>query len=474
MSRVKIVATIGPRTEEPDVLRQLRSAGMDIARLNGAHADLEWHERTIANLRGTVPDVPILLDLPGRKVRTERLDRELVFAAQDTVVFTTDRRTASSGRVRVNYPRLHVDVRVGDSLLVDDGTIRFTVTDIQDRDLACRAENAGSLRDPKGVQVPGRSLRTEFLSDRDRQLIGFAVERDVDFIGVSFVETRADVESVRELVGGRAPAIVSKIESQEALDNLEELIGTSDALMIDRGDLSVETAMESIALHQKRILAEARKAACPVIVATEILHSMIHSPTPTKAEIGDITSMVLDQAAALMLSGETAVGDYAVDAVSVMRRVADVASDYLQTSLAQGKDSVADSVPQAMGDAIGLICHTLSVTKIVAITISGYAAQMVAARMPSQPILAVTNDARAARRFNLMAGTTGVYVDVPFSRTSMEHIPSCLEVLWRRGELLDEDLILVTAVGYPKSGNRMNLIETHKVADLVDSLGWVR
>jgi pyruvate kinase len=197
---------------------------------------------------------------------------------------------------------------------------------------------------------------------------------------------------------------------------------------------------------------------------------MIEHPLPSKAEICDITNAVLDGASALMLSGETAIGKFPTEAVSFMRRVADSARAHLQTSLDGESNSL--TVSEAVGEAIAGICRRLSVTKIVAITVSGYAAKMIAAQGPRQPILAVSNSQKTARSFNLLPGTRGLYVDVLFSRTNMDHIPRCLEELWRSGELVDDDLILVTAVGYPKSGNRMNLIQTHKVADLRESLGW--
>ena len=209
----------------------------------------------------------------------------------------------------------------------------------------------------------------------------------------------------------------------------------------------------------------------PVIVATEMLHSMIENPVPTKAEVSDISNAVLDGAAALMLSAETAIGSHPIEAVATMHRVAHTVSDFVQSSLDQ-EDGV--SVPEAMGEAIALLCRRLPVTKIAAITISGYAARMVAAYRPRQPILAVTNDRTAARSMNLLFGTEGVYVDILYSRTSTDHIASCLEELWRRNMLVDEDVVLVTSVGYPKSGNRMNLIQTHLVSDLRDSLGWTR
>jgi len=205
-----------------------------------------------------------------------------------------------------------------------------------------------------------------------------------------------------------------------------------------------------------------------------MLHSMIDSPVPTKAEISDITNAVLEGASALMLSGETAVGKHPIEAVSLMRRVADVASEHLEET-GQGECGItADSIPQAMADAVALMCRRLPITKIVVITISGFAGRMLAATMPRQPILAVSNDAQAARGFNLFLGTRGIHVDVPFSRTSLDHVPRILGELWRRGELVAEDLILVTTVGYPNSGNRMNLIETHRVSDLCENLGWSR
>lgn len=472
MNSVKIVATIGPATNNSDVLSAMDQAGMDVARLNGSHGDLEWHTHAIGLLRDTLPDTPILFDLPGRKIRTQKLEKPLSFAAHDSVVFTTDVRDGGFPRIAIDHPTLHSALQAGDTLLIDDGNLRFTVLEITGRRLTCRAENAGVLEDAKGVATPRVNVREEFLSERNLDLVRFAIESGVDFIGLSFVETAAEIKAVREMVGRKGPRLVSKIETQGALDNLADILELSDALMIDRGDLSAEVDLASIALLQKRIVSEARRVARPVIIATEFLQSMVHSPVPTKAEVSDISHGVLDHATALMLSDETARGEFPVEAVKTMRRVADVASEHLQASLDLENQLETDQVPQVMGEAIALICRRLSVTKIVAVTISGFAARMVSAKMPRQPILAVTNDVKAARQFNLLPGTKGIHIDLPFPRTSMEHIPACLEHLWRRGELSEEDLILVTTVGYPKSGNRMNFIETHKVSDLKETLKW--
>jgi pyruvate kinase len=241
--------------------------------------------------------------------------------------------------------------------------------------------------------------------------------------------------------------------------------------MIDRGDLSVETNIHEVALLQKRVLLAANAVFVPVIVATEILQSMITNPIPTKAEVSDITNAVIDRASALMLSAETAIGEHPVESVELMGKVANSTIAQMHTN-GVGVGVVDSSIPEAIGEAIGVICRRINVSKIVAVTQGGFAARMTAAQMPKQPIIAVTNRTETARRVNLFPGTEGVQVDVVFSRSNMDHVPACLYQLWKMGKIENDDLILVTALGYPKSGNRMNMIETHLVADLRDALGW--
>ena len=472
MSQVKIVATIGPKTDNVDALAALREAGMDMARLNGSYADTGWHKRAIEIIRREDSNIPVLLDLPGRKIRIFNLDHEFAIALGQQVTFSPHKSDPALMKVAVNHTDLYRDVHVGDNIVMDDGSLSLTVEEIIGQEVVCQTNQAGTIRNGQGIHLPSLNSRIPFLSQRDREMINFAASQDVDFVGISFVDTASDVAAVRELIGDRGPRIVSKIETRLALENLSELIEVSDALMIDRGDLSVDTQPETIALLQKHILAEAGQAACPVIVATEILQSMVTNPSATKAEISDITNSVLDGATALMLSAETTVGDFPIDAVSTMRSVADVVAESMRGSANSDSRHRDENISLAIGDAIASICRHLEITKIVAVTMSGYAARVVAAMMPRQPILAVSNDPNAARSFNLLRGTKGVHVDIPFSRTNLDHIHRCLEELWRRGELEDEDLVLVTAVSYPKTGNRMNLIETHQVADLRDNFGW--
>jgi len=412
------------------------------------------------------------LDLPGSKIRIGIMPAELTLSAGDLVTLSTEPLLGRLDQIHVTYADLHRQIFVGDVIVADDSVTRFTVLDIVGRDINCRADTTGKLRQGLGLHIPGSNLQTDSVSERDRQLIEFACRQDIDFVGVSFVESTGMVEAVREVIGDHKVGVISKVESQRPLELIAELAYVSDALMIDRGDLSLETQFERISLIQKRILSEARQVACPVIVATELLASMVHKSAPSRAEVSDITNAVLDGANALMLSEETAIGEFPVEAVTAMRHVADAAWEHMQDEANHTPNQTIDNIPEAIGDAIALICRRLDITKIVAVTLTGYAARVVASMIPSQPILAVTNDPTTARGFNLLRGTTGACIDFSFSSTSMEHIPRCLEELWRRGELVDQDLILVTAVSYPRSGNRMNLIETHRVSDLRESLGW--
>lgn len=474
-TRTKIVATIGPATRDPALLRGLLEAGMGVARLNLSHADLDWHAEAIRLVREVAPDVPLLLDLPGRKIRTAQLAHEPAFRRGEIITLTTDPTHDGTEKVPVSYDHLHEDLAAGDVILADDGTLRFTVVGVVGLDIRCRAESDGRLRSRKGINVPHVRLRTRLLGEREMRMIRFAEEHDADYVGVSFVESAAHVEAVRAVLRDPGPRIVAKVENQRGLERVEEVAAAADAIMIDRGDLSVETSLENLAVMQKRIVAVARRHGKPVIVATEMLHSMIAGPFPTKAEVTDIANAVFDGASATMLSGETAAGANPREAVEVMRRVIQSAEMHLHPA---GDPTAAESptstIPEAMGAAIGLLCRRLPVTKIVTVTKGGFSARMVSAQRPSQPILAVTNDARVARSFNLLPGTRGVAVDVEFSRRSTDHIAACLQALWRRGDLAETDLVLVTSVSYPGPGNRMNLLETHRVADLAKALGWRR
>ena len=301
------------------MLLALREAGMSVARLNGSHSDLEWHRETIAEIRETVPGVPILLDIPGRKIRTIQLKHEPKFECDDRLILTTDTQHDGAKKVPVNYANLHNNLKEGDTIFADDGTLRFTVEKVEGNDIHVNAETAGCLRSRKGINVPYVQLDMPQVTPRDEEMIAFAKDTGVDFIGLSFVESAEHVEAIRNMIGDTSPRIIAKVENQGGIDKMEEISEVADAIMIDRGDLSVETNLRSVAILQKKIIRAARQYSRPVIVATEMLHTMMHNPYPTKAEVSDITNAVLDGCAAIMLSGETAIGDFPLETVQVMR-----------------------------------------------------------------------------------------------------------------------------------------------------------
>jgi pyruvate kinase len=397
--KTKIVATIGPATDNPASLLALRRAGMNIARLNGSHSDLEWHARTIRLIHDTVPEVAILLDIPGRKIRTLQLAHEPAFAAGDRIILTTDPAHDGREKVPVSYARLHEDLAVGSIILADDGTLRFVVEAIEGRDIVCRADGGGQLRSRKGINVPQVKLQGPAVTARDEAMIAFAREHGVDFVGISFVDSAEHVRQIREKIGGRSPGIVAKVENASGVAHLEEIVQAADAIMVDRGDLSVETRLEDLALFQKQIIVAATRHAKPVIIATEMLHTMISNRFPTKAEVSDITNAVLDGASATMLSGETAVGAFPEECVAVMRRIATAAEEYLERNRdARREGGEVDTVPEATGKAVGFLCRTLPVTKIVSITKTGFAARVVSLQRLPQPIIAVSMGTRPSKK----------------------------------------------------------------------------
>lgn len=471
MRYTKIVATIGPVSNTPEMLLKLSSAGMDVARLNGSHNNLEWHEETIALIREVLPNTPILMDIPGRKIRTVQLAVEPSFGVGDIVVLTTDLSHDGSQKVPVNYPHLHEELQEGATVRADDGTLEFTVVKVEGQDIHCAANTAGKLRSRKGINVPDVDLKTPMITDRDHEMMAFLTRNKVDYVGISFVESGDHVKAVKNLRTEEWPRIVSKIENRPGMENMETIIAETDAVMIDRGDLSVETNLQTLAVAQKQIIQCATEACKPVIVATEMLHTMIDNPFPTKAEVSDISNSVFDGCAATMLSGETAIGKYPEEAVRLMSEVSEVAAEHMKSEV---REDTSDDIEthRVFGEAVALMCKNLPITKIVAVTRLGFAARVISSQNISQPIIAVSDEIEAARSFNLFPGVKGVHLDVAFSKKSSDHIPECLHRLWQAGDLVDDDVILVLALTYPRSGNRMNHMQMHKISDLAQTLQW--
>lgn len=472
MKKTKIVATIGPNTAKPDILKKMYTAGMSVARLNGSHSSLDWHKNTIELIKKTIPDCPILLDIPGKKIRTGKLTNQPTFKKNDFIIITTAEGFRGEKKVSITNNKLHNYLSEGDIVYADDGTLKFSVAKVIGKDIYLKALSSGTLKSSKGINVPHVKIKGKLVTDRDKNMIKFSIINKVDFIGISFVESSKHLKLIKNLIGKNTPKVVAKIENQIGLDNMDEIINEADVIMIDRGDLSTETNIETLGVNQKKIIKKATSLAKPVIVATEMLDNMVVNSYPTKAEVLDISNSVLDGASATMLSGETAVGKYPIEAIKVMSKISSVTlKDKFEYEYLNLRDKQHSEII-GMANAIKSLCNNLPIKKIVAVTISGFAARVISSFMPYQPILAVSNNRELARSFNILLGTTGIYYNTKFYKNSLEHIPKCLNHLWKKKYITKEDMILVIALGYPGSGRRMNIIQTHYVKDLAKNFSW--
>ena len=465
MEKNKIVATIGPATNSPNMLKKMFAAGMSIARLNGSHNTLDWHRNTIKLIKKTLPDCPILLDIPGKKIRTAKLTIEPIFKKNDILILTTELGFDGKKKISLTNNKLHLFLKKNDLLYADDGTLKFRVIKIIGKDIYIKAYASGKLKSAKGINVPHVNITGNLITKRDKKMLQFAEKNKVDFVGLSFIESGEHLKKIRKLIKAEIPKLVAKIENQKGLDNKEDIIDNSDCIMIDRGDLSTETNLELLPQNQKNIIKSCIKHSKPVIVATEMLDNMIQNPCPTKAEVLDIYNSINDGATATMLSGETAVGQYPVDSIKVMKTISENA---LNTSSRLEKKLEENGTAEAIKN----LCDFLPITKLVAITVSGFAARIVSSKKIKQPILALTNRENLARSFNIYSGTKGIYFKTRFYKNSLEHIPRCLKYLWKINEINKKDMILVVALGYPAKGRRMNFLQTHYVKDLIKVFNW--
>ena len=415
--RVKIVATLGPASGSPEVIADLLDAGADVFRLNFSHGNPDTHRATHGILRDleakTGRPIGILVDLQGPKLRlgtfaggAARLEENARFRLD------LSDEPGDEKRAPLPHPKVFAAIERGTDLLIDDGRIRLTVEESGDSYAETTVVTGGELSDRKGINLPNAILPLSALTEKDRTDLAFALELGVDWIGLSFVQRPDDIREARELIGARA-AVLSKIEKPAAITELDEIIALSDAIMVARGDLGVELPVEEGPGLQKRIIRAAREAGKPVVVATQMLESMVQSPAPTRAEVSDVATAVYDGADAVMLSAESATGDYPVASVAMMDRIArQVEQDPLYETLI---DAVPVAPEATTADAISAaarqVAETLDVAAIVTFTTSGSTALRAGRNRPRVPILALTPNFTTARRLMLAWGLRCVHTE---------------------------------------------------------------
>ncbi|MDR1874057.1 MAG: pyruvate kinase [Synergistaceae bacterium] len=469
---VKIVCTIGPASDNYAILRSMAEAGMNVARFNFSHGDYEGHGQKLDLIRRIERDlgvpIPALLDTKGPEIRTGDMENgAILLKGGDTVVLTTSPCLGTPGRVHINYPRLAGEVVKGQEICIDDGTLQLEVQNVGENDVECRVIVGGTLKNTKGVNIPGADISMPALSEKDKEDIAWGVQRGMEYLAVSFVKTRNDILEVRKLLkslGGNM-RIIAKIETRQAVQNLEEILGVVDGMMIARGDLGVEIPTEDVPLAQKRIIEMCRSQGRVVIVATQMLDSMIHNPRPTRAEASDVANAVLDGTDAVMLSGETASGAYPVESVATMRRIVDRAEKELGIwRIPHGERSDLVGVPDAVSNAAVLIARQAGAAAIVSLTKSGMTAQMISKHRPTCPILGVTPSQSTWRELALWWGIHPVKLSElsNIGVAAREAISACIE----GGYIREGELVVITAgipLGLPGTTNMVEVLTTGRI-----------
>ncbi|MBC7636338.1 MAG: pyruvate kinase [Acetobacteraceae bacterium] len=414
--RTKIIATLGPSSSTPEVLARLFQAGADVFRLNFSHGSHDDHAARIAMIRDLEKKfqrpIGILADVQGPKLRVGRFGGgRISLQAGASFRFDLNPTPGDVTRVELPHPEIIAAATIGTNLLLDDGKLRLRVTRVRDDHLLTEVVVGGPLSDRKGVNVPDMVLPIPALTVKDRDDLAFALDHGVDFIGLSFVQRPEDVAEAREIVAGRA-WLMTKIEKPQALDNLDAILALSDAVMVARGDLGVELPPEEVPLAQKRIVRAARARGLPVVVAAQMLESMISAPAPTRAEASDVATAVFDGADAVMLSGETAAGQYPYEAVNIMDRIiARVELDDGWRAMIEASRSAPEaSAADAIAAAARQVAHTISAPAICAFTASGSTALRAARERPEAPILGLTPSIITARRLAVVWGVHAVTV----------------------------------------------------------------
>ena len=471
MRRSKIVCTLGPASNDPDTIRAMIEAGMDVARLNFSHGTHEDHRELFERVRSISRElgksVAILQDLQGPKIRTGRFREEVVeLQEENEFTITTDDIEGTAERVSTTYDELPRDVDVGDILLLADGLIRLEVIETTETEIRTRVLIGGELTDNQGINLPTASISAPSLTDKDKRDLEFGIELGVDYVALSFVRSALDIHQLQALLPDEDEhpiKVIAKIEQSEAIGELEDIISVSDGIMIARGDLGVELPPQNVPLIQKRAIVQANKLGCLSITATQMLESMTQHPRPTRAEASDVANAILDGSDAIMLSGETAMGDYPVESVRMMANITEEVEQSDMYSDVPPPDFMEHlkTFPNAVARAASVAADELAVKAIVALTQSGSTARLVMTYRPDKSIIGCTPNQRVYHQMALYWGVEPYVIEM---KEDTDGILEEVEVLMQE-ELGAEsgDEIIVIMGSPPGEKSETNLVKFHRI-----------
>jgi pyruvate kinase len=472
--RTKIVATIGPATSQPEVLRELIQAGANTLRLNFSHGTHEDHQRNIRLIRQTAFElnqpVGILQDLQGPKIRLGKFIGGPIYLNRDDTFTLTSRPVECNQEIAfVSYDRLAEEVPEGSHILLDDGKVEMQVEWINrdQKELHCRVLVPGQLSNNKGVNFPGVYLSVKALTDKDRKDLMFGLDQGVDWVALSFVRNPQDVLEIKELIAsaGKPVPVIAKIEKHEAIEQMEAILTLCDGVMVARGDLGVELPAEDVPVLQKRLIATANRLGIPVITATQMLDSMVNNPRPTRAEVSDVANAILDGTDAVMLSNETAVGKFPVEAVATMVRIANRIEREQRPDRAF--ENPQSSIPNSISQAVSQIAKQLKAAAIMSLTKTGATARNVSKFRPQTPILAVTPHVDVARQLQLVWGVRPLLVlNLPSTGQTFK---AAINVAQEKNLLTEGDLVVMTAGTLQGVAGSTDLIKVEVVTAVLGS-----
>ncbi|MBW7888353.1 MAG: pyruvate kinase [Bacteroidetes bacterium] len=472
--RTKIVCTLGPATSTVEILVNLIHAGMDVARLNFSHGTHEEHLAMMERVREasniTGEPISILLDLQGPKIRTGKVKEPMVLRDGEQLVISIEDFLGEDHRISTTYPDLPNDVQPGDTILMDDGLLQFTVLSKNEKEVVTKVVHGGILKSNKGINLPGIAVSAPSLSEKDKEDVLFGIQHDIDYIALSFVRTASDVIHLRNFIIANIDKrkmlpIIAKIEKDEALKNIDEIIREADGIMVARGDLGVECAPEEVPIAQKMIARKANAAGKPVIIATQMLDSMIENPRPTRAEANDVANAVLDGADAVMLSGETSIGKYPIETVKTMdniiRRTECEEGDKLSLEDSVEADEV--SLSKALGRAACVLAKQINAAAIISFTRSGQTVKTISRYRPTTQIIGIADRERIQRRLNLIWGVRSLLITASNTGETDTTISNVMNELKNLGYIKAGDYVVLTA-GIPlMSRNSTNMIKAEKI-----------
>lgn len=471
MRKTKIICTLGPSTDKGDVLEQLMLSGMNVARLNFSHDTYENQKKRIDKVKAlrTKHNLPVacLLDTKGPEIRlkTFKDERVTLEMGQDFCLTTRDVE-GTKDIVSVTHKDLHKDIHVGSSILIDDGLVGLKVVAIKGQDIHCKVENGGTISNRKGVNIPGVELSIPFMSEKDKEDLLFGIKQDVDFVAASFTRTADDIKEMKAFLkanGGEDIRIIAKIENSQGVDNIDSIIEACEGIMVARGDMGVEIPIEEVPIIQKMIIKKAYHAGKVVVTATQMLDSMMSHPRPTRAEATDVANAIYDGTSAIMLSGETAAGDYPVEAVETMVRIAlrtEADINYISRLRAR-KTNEKPSITDAISHTACLMAGDLNATSIVTVTKSGRTARMISKYRPQSPIIGGCMSDKVCRQLNLSWGVIPLKVEE--KQDADELFNHALERSKEAGLIQEGDTVVLTA-GVPLGiAGTTNLLKAHIV-----------